>query len=119
MKSNWTGANSSVMWWDTEQYSHVWKAVIDQDIKFFTAKYRGDQDFISDIIPATHRRFFHTDWVKSWRWECLDGGFNFARRKYLAPNTGTKIDKDTSILVFHGNPKPHEINDPVVVTHWQ
>ena len=118
-KKSWTGSNTSIMWWDTAQYNHVWNAVIDQDIKFFVHKYRGDQDFISDIIPITHRRFFCTEWVKSWRWECLDGGFNFARRKYQAPNTGTKIDKNTSILVFHGNPKPHEINDANVIKHWQ
>jgi hypothetical protein len=49
----------------------------------------------------------------------LDGGFNFSKRKYLAPNTGTVVDENTSILVFHGTPKPHEISDPSVQTHWQ
>ena len=107
------------MWWDTTQYKHIWETVVKQDINFFTAKYRGDQDFISDVIPTAHRRFFHTEWVKSWRWECLDGGFDFRRRKYLSPNTGTKIDKDTSILVFHGSPNPHETTDPVIANHWQ
>ena len=118
-KHNWTGSNTSVMWWDTAQYQHVWNTVADQDIDFFVHKYRGDQDFISDVIPITHRRFFHSDWVKSWKWECVDGGFDFARKKYRAPGTGTVVNNDTSIWVFHGNPKPHEIADATVITHWQ
>jgi hypothetical protein len=107
------------MWWDTAQYQHVWKTVVDQDIDFFVHKYRGDQDFVSDVIPITHRRFFHSEWVKSWKWECVDGGFDFARKKYQSPGAGTDIDNDTSILVFHGHPKPHEISDVTVIKHWQ
>jgi hypothetical protein len=118
-KPSFTGSNTSVMWWDTMQYRHVWQAVVDQDIEFFVRKYRGDQDYISDAIPVAQRRFFHTQWVKSWRWQCLDGGFDFASRKYLTLGTGTVIDSDTSILVFHGNPKPHEITDLIIVNHWQ
>ena len=86
---------------------------------FFAAKYRGDQDFISDVIPITHRKFFHTEWVKSWRWECLDSGFDFRSRKYLQPGIGTTLNKETSILIFHGNPKPHEIVDSVILSHWR
>jgi len=118
-KPSFTGSNTSVMWWDTMKYRHVWQTVVDQDIDFFVRKYRGDQDYISDVIPVAQRRFFHTEWVKSWRWQCLDGGFDFARRKYLTPGTGTTIDNDTSILIFHGHPKPHEIADSVIVNHWQ
>jgi hypothetical protein len=118
-KHNWTGSNTSVMWWDTAQYQHVWNTVVDQNIDFFVHKYRGDQDFVSDVIPIAHRRFFHSEWVKSWKWECADGGFDFARKKHRAPGTGTHIDADTSILIFHGLPKPHEIKDVAVITHWQ
>ena len=118
-KSNWTGANSSVMWWDTTQYKHIWETVVKQDINFFTAKYRGDQDFISDVIPTAHRRFFHTEWVKSWRWECLDGGFDFRSRKYLNPSSRTTVSKETRIIVFHGSPNPHETTDPAIAPHWQ
>jgi len=117
-KPNFTGANTSIMWWNTAQYAHVWQAVQDQNINTFVKKYRGDQDLVSDIIPVDQRRFFHTDRIKSWRWQCLDGGFNFVQRKHLAPGTGTDIDKDTSILVFHGSPKPHEISDKQIVMHW-
>ena len=118
-KNNCTVSNTSVMWWNTKQYECVWKEVVTSNINTFVDLYRGDQDFISAIIPVEQRRFFNTDWVKSWRWQCLDGGFNFSKRKFLTPGTGTTIDKDTSILVFHGSPKPHEIADPVILNHWQ
>ena len=118
-KDTCTVSNTSVMWWNTEDYHYVWKEVDSQGIGQFTGKYRGDQDFVSAVIPVGNRKFFNTNWVKSWRWQCLDGGFNFSRRKYLTPNTGTVINDDTSVLVFHGSPKPHETQDPVILEHWQ
>lgn len=118
-KNTCTVSNTSVMWWNTEDYGHIWKTVVDQDIHKFVGQYRGDQDLVSALIPVEKRRFFNTNWVKSWRWQCFDGGFNFSKRKYLAPGTGTTMSDDTSILVFHGTPKPHEITDPVVLVHWQ
>jgi len=118
-KNNCTTSNTSVMWWNTEDYTYVWNTVTDQGIDSACAKYRGDQDFVSAVIPQERRRFFNTDWVKSWRWQALNGGFNFSKRKYLAPDTGTVVDADTGILVFHGHPKPHEISDTVVLSHWQ
>jgi hypothetical protein len=30
-----------------------------------------------------------------------------------------KINPETSILVFHGDPKPHEIDDAAVVENWR
>jgi len=118
-KPNWTGSNTSVMWWDNVQHPEIWSAVVDQGIDHLAAKYRGDQDLVSDSIPVAHRRFFPTEQVKSWRWECLDGGFDFKLRKYKNPGSGTAIDTNTCILVFHGSPKPHEITDPVIIKHWQ
>ena len=32
---------------------------------------------------------------------------------------GTQIHNDTSVLIFHGDPKPDKILDPVVIQHWQ
>ena len=113
------GINSSVMWWNTAQFDHVWREVQSRDLNTIINRYHGDQDLINEIIPIARRRFFNENWVKSWRWQCLDGGFDFARRQYTRPNTGTKIDPDTSVLVFHGNPKPAMVTDSVVLQHWK
>jgi hypothetical protein len=116
---NHTGINSSVMWWDTRRYSFVWDHFSNLELEQIQSKYRGDQDFISYIIPENQRRYFDTQKIKSWRWECLDGGYNFKKRKHMTPGTGTHVAPDTSILIFHGRPKPDEIADPVVLQHWK
>lgn len=116
--SNYT-VNSSIMWFNTKQFRFVWEDFSNKKLEKITASYRGDQDYITDAIPAAQRRFFEIDRVKSWRWQCLDGGYNFAQKRHLLPNTGTTVNQPTSVLIFHGKPKPNEINDPVVVQHWQ
>jgi hypothetical protein len=118
-KSTHSGINSSVMWWDTTKYQHVWEKFAEQNLEKIMRKYHGDQEFISDLVPQTQRRYLDPTQIQSWRWQCLDGGYDFRRRRYQAPDTGTKLEKNTAILVFHGSPKPHQITDPEVVAHWQ
>jgi hypothetical protein len=110
--------NSSIMWWNTQKFDGVWQAFKRQDLKKILIKYHGDQDYINDAIGSADRRFFDTVRVKSWRWQCLDGGFNFRRKCYQNPGTGTAIDQRTSVLIFHGNPKPGELQDSVVNEFW-
>jgi hypothetical protein len=118
-RPNHTGVNSSVMWWDTQQYQPIWDTFAQQDLPTIMRKYPGDQDYISAAIPQNQRRFFDTNRVQSWRWQCLDGGYNFRKRRHQSPGTGTQITDSTSIMVFHGNPKPEQITDQVVTSHWQ
>jgi hypothetical protein len=118
-RPNYTGINSSVMWWNTQHYQNMWDTFAQQDLATTMRKYPGDQDYISEIIPQNQRRFFDTNRVQSWRWQCLDGGYNFRKRRHQAPGTGTQIIDSTSIMVFHGNPKPEQITDSVVLQHWQ
>lgn len=113
------GINSSVMWWDTTKFEHVWANFAAQDTQRLITKYHGDQDFISEQISQKQRRFLDQTRIKSWRWQALDGGYDFSRRKYLEPDSGTNIVDNTSVLVFHGNPKPAQITDPVVQHHWR
>lgn len=114
-----TGINSSVMWWDTVKYSYVWESFSQQDFNKITLKYRGDQDYISDQILENDRRFLDPIRIQSWRWQCLDGGYNFTKKRHFTPGTGTKIDHLTSVLIFHGTPKPNEISDEIILKHWR
>lgn len=118
-KPNFSGINSSVMYWNTKQFDFVWQQFCQQNFNTVLAGYHGDQDYITAVIPLTHCRFLPTEKVKSWRWECLDGGFDFKKRRFLRPGTGTKPPQTASILVFHGNPKPDKITDSYVQRHWQ
>lgn len=110
--------NSSVMWWDTAQYDWVWRNFLDLDLSQTIKRFHGDQDYINSVLSEQQRRYFNTDYVKSWRWQCLDGGYDFKRRVWKTPGSGTNIKDNTAILVFHGNPKPDQTIDPVIVQHW-
>jgi len=116
---NHTGINSSVMWWNTHHFQNLWYTFIQQDLATNMQQYRGDQDYISATIPENQRRFFDITRVQSWRWQCLDGGYDFHKRQHQAPGTGTQFPDNTSIMVFHGNPKPEQITDQTVLNHWQ
>ena len=111
--------NSSVMWWDTTKFDYIWKNFSGHDLPMIMRKYTGDQDYITEAILEQDRKFFDLQSIQSWRWQCLDGGYNFIKRRYFNPGTGTRVSDQTSVLVFHGQPKPSEITDPLIVQHWQ
>lgn len=113
------GINSSIMWWDTRQYQHVWDSFSKQRFDLVLRRHRGDQDFLTQTINKNHYRFFDTEKIKSWRWQALDGGFNFDKRIYQKPGSGTCIDERTSVLIFHGDPKPDKIQDSHIAHFWQ
>lgn len=113
-----TGINSSVMWWDTTKFNDVWQTFRNQEFPLLQRRYPGDQDFLSDVIAQNRRRFLDEKMIQSWKWECLDGGWDFKRRKHLTPGTGTRVGT-ASVMVFHGRPNPCQVQDPVVLQHWR
>jgi hypothetical protein len=118
-KPHITDINSSVMYWDTCTYDWIWQQVLEQGVNNITARFHGDQDFLSKTLNQNQIRYFTPDRIKSWRWQCLDGGYDFKKRRWNSPGAGTHLDVNTDIMVFHGKPKPHEIHDHVVQRHWQ
>jgi len=117
-RSNHSGINSSVMWWDTTKFNDVWQTFRNQEFLLLQRRYPGDQDFLSDTILQNRRRFLDEKLIQSWKWECLDGGWDFKHRKHLTPGTGTRVGT-ASVMVFHGRPNPCQVQDPVVLQHWQ
>lgn len=113
------GVNSSIMWWDTQKFQHVWEDFNSQDLNKIIGAYRGDQDYITEKIADRERRFLNDTQIKSWRWQCLDGGYDFRRKLYFKPGAGTILANTTDVLIFHGNPKPGESQDPAIIHHWQ
>jgi hypothetical protein len=110
--------NSSIMWWNTEKYAYIWEKFKQQDLTQIMKIYHGDQDYITSVTLNDHR-FFDTERIKSWRWQCLNGGYDFRKRRYQLPETDTQISALTSVMVFHGHPKPHEITDQKIIAHWR
>jgi hypothetical protein len=116
-KTGYSSMNSSVMFWDTVRYKHLWTD-FQKDWPRWVTSYPGDQDYLNAVLPEDQKRFLETPRVKSWRWEVQDGGMDVRTRRYRREGLGAELDDKTSILVFHGRPKPHDVTDPVVVKHW-
>jgi hypothetical protein len=118
-RASHSGINSSVMWWDTDRYTWIWEEFQKRDIHHLARIHHGDQDYISSLLTERDLRYFPPLTAASWRWQCFDGGMDFRNRKHLSPNSGTSIDHRTSIMIFHGSPKPHELTaDPTVSNFW-
>lgn len=118
-RPGWTGINSSVMYWDNRKFGYIWEDFKEQGRLAIMQKYHGDQDYLSAIINSTHLKYLPESKIRSWRWEIKDMGWDFKTRNYRRPNTGTLLDAETRIMIFHGHPKPHEISDPVIDAKWK
>lgn len=111
--------NSSVMKWNVAKFDWVWQEFKNSDIKNQMSQHQGDQDYIDSVIPQNKRQYFVEDRVISWRWQSNNGGIVFPQRTARQPGAGTVIPDNTSVLVFHGQPKPHELpQDVVIKQHW-
>lgn len=116
-KSHRRAINSSVMAFDTRNYEHVWKKYKDNQERI-THKYHGDQNYIDEEIVET-KRHLPEEKIVSYRWQVLHGGMDFKTRAYPRKDEiDIELSPDASIVVFHGDPKPHEINNKLS-EYWQ
>jgi hypothetical protein len=111
--------NSSVIRYTSQGVPHLWNNFVSNS-RTIKEKYHGDQDYIY-AEGAKFFTTFPTEWAQSYKWqvrskEDLEVYNNKLRFKSTAnPN----VSNETSILVFHGDPKPHEIDDSIVVENWR
>lgn len=118
-KPNHSSMNSSLMWFNVEQFQSVWQDFAATDIVSTCRAYQGDQDYINAKIPHNHKRFYDTQRIASYRWQVKEGGWDFRRRCVVSPGTESQLHPDTSLVVFHGHPKPHQCQDAFVIDHWR
>jgi len=111
--------NSSVMYWNTALFADVWTQFSTENIAKIRVKYRGDQDYLTAVLSVKRRRFFPDRQALSWRWQAHDGGINPTSRLPLNPGLGTRFGPETSLLIFHGQPKPDQVTDPAIKNHWR
>lgn len=117
-RPQWQGINSSLMFWDTLRFDWIWKQFTENNIATVIKQYHGDQDYLNAVISRRDLRFFDIQNIKSWRWQIKDGGLDMKSREYRQPGVGSVLDPESSILVFHGKPKPHEITDQLILKNW-
>lgn len=117
-RRGWTGINSSAMIWTAAQARRIWQDFSAQDLSTLRRRYHGDQDYLSTLLPEDALRYLDPGRILSWRWQIKDGGLDFETRDYRKPGTDVEIDPETSLIVFHGHPKPHEMPDGLIKTRW-
>jgi len=117
-RPGWQGINSSVMYWKPVRYGKIWQDFCRRSVADRAKEFHGDQDFLTRAIPSECLRFIDSDIVKSYRWQIKDGGQDPATRKYRLPGAGSVIPPATSIVICHGQPKPLDIDDPAIQSHW-
>ena len=110
----YTRCNSSVFRFDRGIGSAIWQDW-QRDQHTSVGRYRGDQDWMDENIAD--KIWWPKPWAQSWKWEVYRGGKKSPHEeKYHL--TDTILDPDCSVLVFHGKPDPHEVNDPLITNSW-
>jgi hypothetical protein len=78
----------------------------------------GDQDWIFQQARA-RIKFWPDAWIQSYKWEIRSRNEIDFRLKKFKETRDVQIPKHCSVCVFHGDPNPHDINDPYVLRNWQ
>lgn len=118
-RPNWQGLNSSMMWWNVPAWERLWHDFRGRALVRVMRQFPGDQDFLSQAIDVRELRFIDQNRVASWRWQVWEGGMDMHSRQTHQPGKGALLPPGTSIVVFHGTPKPHEIRDASIDKFWR
>jgi hypothetical protein len=117
-KPQWQGINSSMMYWNSDCWPQPWARFQDLGLAKAMKKFHGDQDLLTETLPDSAIRYFPDHAVRSWRWQIHDGGIDPRTRCYAKLNVGSIVTAGTSVMVFHGRPKPHEVDDAIIRNFW-
>jgi hypothetical protein len=115
---DWNKFNSSIFKFQKGQFSSVWFNLI-KDLTVIR-RLHGDQDWIYSQIKNNYS-FWPDDWIQSYKWEIRSKNdvIKVGLKRQFKDVANPKIDSRTKILVFHGDPKPDEVHDPIIVDNWQ
>lgn len=91
--------NSSILRWTQGDYSDLWDKFISN--KSWNQNLRGDQDYLW-LHYEDEISFLPDEWTSSYKWEYV-----------LNKHPHSKI------VVFHGDPKPHQIDNGFVKENWK
>lgn len=121
MRPNWHKFNSSVMRFQKGALDFVWQTFT-KDYKTIMRKHFGDQDYIFEVCQST-AKFWPDNWIRSWKWEIRKskqfrlGGRRGDRKFDKIENV--QAPPDCCIAVFHGDPNPHNCEDPYIMEKWK
>lgn len=116
--ANWQYLNSSVMCWNHGEESIIWESF--KNNMSNAQRMHGDQDWIWHINKK-RISFWPKEWIQSYKWEIRSrdelivrtGQRGFKQIKNIQPPLGC------CVAVFHGDPKPEDVKDSLVVDNWK
>jgi len=116
---SWKYLNSSVMSWTHKTQTNIWEEYR-KDISS-AQKLQGDQDWIWKI-SQNKIKFWPEEWIQSYKWETRsrnDLTLINGKRKFKNINHNIVPSPECCVSVFHGDPKPQDIEDKFIVDHWR
>lgn len=123
MRPNWPKYNSSVVRFKTDELNFVWEEYA-KDPVIIQRKFFGDQDYLYDVTRQKKQAMLYPDsWVQSWKWEVRKdrtfepGGIKGSRKLKFVENVVPRVE--CCVCVFHGDPNPHNCQDPWVIENWK
>jgi hypothetical protein len=114
----WFSLNSSVMTWVHGTQSNVYISFKERPQEAQTLQ--GDQDWIWKICRA-NITFWPDEWIMSYKWEIRSRDeliFQNGKRQFKTV-ASPPIPSQCSVLVFHGDPKPEDVQDQFIVDNWR
>ena len=114
---DWNKFNSSIFRFEKGSFSFVWDNLI-KDTSI-TKRLHGDQDWIFSQIKSNFC-FWPDEWIQSYKWEIRSRNdlVRIGLKRRFKDVSNPVINPETKILVFHGDPKPEDVEDPVVAQNW-
>ena len=95
--------NSSIMFWNRDKMHGLWTVYEDDPYRYMEI-YKGDQDFITDIVKSDDDWYAYPDeWTWSWKWGDV-------RTNAPVKSKVFHITNQSKVAIFHGRPNPWEID---------
>jgi len=120
MRPGWQKYNSSVIRFSKGQLDYVWDK-FRRSSQHYMRQFFGDQDLLYDLTQGT-ATYWPDKWIMSWKWEIrkdkqwkpggVKGNRTFNTIEHCEP------PKECCIVVFHGDPNPHNCYDPYIIENW-
>lgn len=105
---NITYCNSSIMGWQNNTAQDLYYKFAEK-IEHHISTHRGDQDYI--YAELKQKTFWPTEWAMSWKWELKNGGKTHPHKPPRQPDIPYILPPNTKVIVCHGKPNPHEIDE--------
>ena len=120
-RKDWKKYNSSIVKYHTGQLSHVWND-FKKNQKTIQSRLHGDQDWLYEATRTCQAMMYPDSWIQSWKWEVrndriLSSGTRGNRKLRKVENVTPRVE--CCVCVFHGDPNPHNCDDPWVKENWK